>query len=425
MCEHRIRMADGTFRWHLSRALSVREDEGRIKWFGTTTDIHAVKAAEEALQEANVRLVEADRQKDEFLAMLGHELRNPLAGLAMAVAIIERPGVDEAKLRRMHAMCRRQLDTLTRLVDDLLDISRITRGRVELQREQLDLRAPLRSALESVESLFEESRHQLSVTLPDEPIPVVGDPVRLEQITSNLLTNAGKYTEPHGHITVTLQRAADCAELRVTDNGIGIEPDMLDHIFSLFGQGDRGLDRAHGGLGIGLTVVKHLVEHHGGHIKASSRGRGSGAEFTVTLPLAAAVEAPSDEVRSEPAPAGAARRILVVDDNADAADGLAALLETSGHSVWVARDGYSALHRAEEVRPELVFLDIGMPGIDGYEVARRLRRNPHTRNAVIVAVTGYGQARDRAATASAGFDAHFVKPVDSNALERFVGQCKR
>ncbi|ATB27814.1 hypothetical protein MEBOL_001259 [Melittangium boletus DSM 14713] len=389
-------------------------------------DLTEQKRAEASLQEAS-------RRKDEFLAMLAHELRNPLAPVRSALKLLTSHITLDEKGQHALEVIERQTTNLARLVDDLLDVSRITRGRIELRKTIVALPALVDSALQSVQSLLDERRHEVSVTLPRKPLYTFGDAVRLEQIIVNLITNAAKYTDPEGLLRVSLERSGTEAEIRVKDSGIGISPEMLRRVFNLFEQAERGLDRSQGGLGIGLTVVKNLVELHGGTIEARSEGTGRGSEFIVRLPLAEApattsipapahVPAPAAAEPRESPPPAASRRILVVDDNVDAADTLAELLQTWEHTVWQAHDGLSALKAAEEHHPDVVLLDIGLPGMDGYEVARRLRTGPLGPTLTLVALTGYGQASDRSRAMEAGFDKHFVKPVDIDGLENFLRQ---
>lgn len=360
-----------------------------------------------------------DQRKDEFLAMLAHELRNPLAAIGYTVELLERLA-PEGSSRRYLEILHRQTDVLRGLVGDLLDVSRITRGLVELREERVNFAAVADRALESVQSLMDSKRHDVSVMLPRKPVPVMGDPVRLEQILVNLLTNAAKYTDPGGRITLAIERKGDSTELRIRDTGIGMTGEVLERIFELFGQAERGLARSEGGLGIGLTIVKRLVELHGGQIAAHSDGPNTGSEFVVTLPLAAPDEDARPVVPRVQDSAGRPRRVLVVEDSQDLAEMLAVLLEQSGHSVTLAHDGPSALQRAQESNPDVILLDIGLPGMDGYEVARRLRQNPLTRATAVAALTGYGQPSERERAHDVGFDAHFVKPLNIAALEQFV-----
>ncbi|HSC24336.1 MAG TPA: ATP-binding protein [Casimicrobiaceae bacterium] len=360
------------------------------------------------------RLKEADRRKDEFLATLAHELRNPLAPIRMGIHILRLSGAD-APARPVLPMMERQLQHLTRLLDDLLDVSRITRDKIALRIERVDLRKVVQLAIETSSPLIDEMHHALGVDLPDEPLWVDADLVRLAQVFGNLLGNAAKYTPEGGRIAVRAQRRGDDVEVFVRDNGYGIPPERLESIFDMFTQLDSPLAKHGTGLGIGLSLAKRLVALHHGSIEAKSAGTGRGSEFRVTLP-AAPVRA--DDVPSESTePASPAKcRTLVVDDNRDAASSLAMFLELAGHEVRVAYDGERALHLAEQFQPYIVFLDLGMPGIDGYEVCRRLRATPWGRATRLIAVTGWGQDEDQRQSALAGFDLHLVKPVDPETL---------
>jgi PAS domain S-box-containing protein len=387
-------------------------------------------ASRSAIAIENARLYaelkEADRLKDEFLAMLAHELRNPLAPVRNALHIMKQPGANGAMVQQVRDMAERQVQHMARLLDDLLDVSRISRGRIELRKEAVDVAALISRTVEAVRPLVEERRHELTVALPAGPLRVEADPTRLEQVLTNLLNNAAKYTESGGHIWLTAEQGGGEIVLRVRDTGIGIEPEMLPRVFDLFVQVARRLDRSQGGVGIGLTLVKKLVELHGGRIEASSPGLGRGSEFAVRLP------ALRDKPRAEKTRASGEdkaapllrRRVLVVDDNQDAADSLAMLLRLAGQDVRAAYDGPSALTQANDFQPALVFLDIGMPGMDGYEVARRLRGESHLQGAVLVALTGWGQEEDRRRSTEAGFDHHLVKPVEPTALEELLADLK-
>jgi signal transduction histidine kinase/DNA-binding response OmpR family regulator len=360
---------------------------------------------------------EADRRKNEFLSMLAHELRNPLAPIRNAVQILRLRGPREPEQQSIQDMIDRQVQQLVRLVDDLLDISRITRGKIRLQTEPTELTAVVQRAVETSRPLIDARRHDLTVSLPDQPVRVQGDPVRLAQVLGNLLNNAAKYTEDGGKIWLTVERANGEAVCRVRDTGLGIPPDMLASVFDPFTQVDRSLDRSQGGLGIGLTLVKQLVELHAGRVQVHSAGLDQGSEFVVRLPaLAGEVShGPSTNGAPAPPPADVPRcRVLVVDDNVDGAESLAVLLRLSGHDVRVCHDGPAGLMIADEFRPELVFLDIGLPGLDGYEVARRLRAR--TERMVLIALTGYGQEEDVRRSRQAGFDRHLVKPADLASL---------
>jgi PAS domain S-box-containing protein len=416
-----LRRHDGAMRWHLSRALPVHDEQGRVtRWFGTNTDITEMRQLEEALKEA-------DRLKDEFLAMLAHELRNPLAPIRNALHVLRQPGADAETAGRVRDMAERQVKHMARLLDDLLDVSRISRGLIELRQEVVDLAALARRTVEAVTPLVEERRHELNVALPPAPVRVKGDPTRLEQVLTNLLNNAAKYTAPGGRIWLDVGAEGGAAVVRVRDSGVGIPPEMLPKVFDLFVQAERKLDRAPGGVGIGLTLVRKLVAMHGGTVEAASPGPGQGSTFVVRLPARA--EAPADApdawAGATAASAPPRRRVLVVDDNRDAADSLAVLLRLTGQEVRVAYDGPSTLAQAGEFRPALAFVDIGMPGMDGYEVARRLRRQPGLEDTVLVALTGWGQEEDRRRSAEAGFDCHLVKPVEPDALGTLLADLKR
>jgi signal transduction histidine kinase len=366
-------------------------------------------------------LQKADHCKDEFLAVLAHELRNPLAPIRSAVQILRHEGAPTAELRSARDVIDRQVGQMTHLIDDLLDVSRISHGRIELRRERVELTEVVRSALEATRPLIESSGHRLDVELPLEPIPLEGDPTRLAQVFSNLLNNAAKYTEPGGHIRLAAERVDHHVRVRVTDSGIGISPAQLPNLFKMFTQGEHSLERAQGGLGIGLGLARSLVEMHGGIIEASSAGPGSGSEFVVSLPIA--TEAPPAE---EPALDSSARadaahlRVLVVDDNQDAADSLSTLLQLMGHEVRTAYDGLEAVTAAGSFAPDLVLLDIGLPKLNGYEAARRIREQPGGRDMTLIAVTGWGQDEDQRRSREAGFNLHITKPLDPAILERLL-----
>jgi signal transduction histidine kinase/CheY-like chemotaxis protein len=371
---------------------------------------------EKELQRRADELADADRRKDEFLAMLGHELRNPLAPIRNAVHLLRRLAASDPNLRQPTDLIERQVQAMTRLVDDLLDVSRITRGKIQLRREPVDLAAAVTRGVETARPLIDAHGHVLTVTLPPEPIRLEADPTRLAQVIGNLLTNAAKYTEQGGHIGLTVERRPGEAAVRVRDDGVGIPAALLPQVFDLFAQGDRSPARSEGGLGIGLTLVKNLVEMHGGRVEARSEGPGQGSEFVVRLPL------PDEQAPNEGEAAAGGRRpvpprrVLVVDDNVDAAESLATLLRVDRHEVRTAHDGPTALEEAATFRPEVVLLDIGLPKMDGYEVARRLRGQDGFQKALLVALTGYGQEEDRRRAAAAGFDAYLVKPADPAAL---------
>jgi PAS domain S-box-containing protein len=413
--EHRFRRADGVYRWHLSRARAMRDGEGRVVlWVGSNTDIDDVKRAEESLKEDA-------RRKDEFLATLAHELRNPLAPIRNGLQVMRLAGNDRRLFAPIQDMMERQLGQMIRLVDDLLDISRITRGKIELRQERLDMARVVEVALETSQPLIEEARHELVVHLPPEPLWITGDLTRLAQVVSNLLNNSAKYTPGGGHLCLTVERQDGQALVRVRDDGAGIPADMLPRIFEMFTQVDRNSRQAQGGLGIGLTLVRRLIEMHGGTVEAHSEGADRGCEFVVCLPLGPVQQtADSDGQRKVECKNGApapARRILVVDDNRDSAESLAILLRIVGNEVQIAHDGLSALEAGKAFRPAVVLLDIGLPGMDGYEVARKLRKTPEGKDALLIAQTGWGQEEDRLRSTEAGFDAHLTKPLDLAALQ--------
>jgi CheY-like chemotaxis protein/two-component sensor histidine kinase len=369
-------------------------------------------------------LREADQRKDEFLATLAHELRNPLAPVRNALQILKMPRVDSLTVERSREIMERQVHHLVRLVDDLLDVSRVMRGKIELRREPVELAAVVARAVETVQPLVDAQGHELSVRLSSDSLLLDADPVRLAQVVSNLLTNAAKYMEPKGRMWLEADRDGEMAVLRVRDNGIGIAPQMLPRIFELFVQVDHRSARAQGGLGIGLTLVKNLVEMHNGIIQARSDGLGHGAEFVVKLPLMVqAVDkvcTPETPGQKNQLPAPSGTRVLVVDDNQDAANSLATLLKLQGHEVRVAYSGMAALEMTRTYTPHVMFLDIGMPGMDGYEVGRRIRQTPGLEKLTLVALTGWGQQEDRRRTAEAGFDHHLVKPPETDALSRII-----
>jgi signal transduction histidine kinase len=379
----------------------------------------SLKRAEDALREA-------DRHKDEFLAVLGHELRNPLAPLrnALRLLLLQRGG--DGEVERLVGVMERQVNHLVRLVDDLLDVNRISRGKIEVRKAPLNLAAVLERCVERIRPQLEERQHALTVSWPAEALPLEADPARLEQVFTNLLSNAGKYTPLSGHIDLLAVREGGEAVVRVKDNGIGIRAEMLGRVFDMFQQADRVSGRECEGLGLGLALVHALVQLHGGSVAAFSDGPDRGSEFVVRLPLAVHAEpAPAEDASGLlPVTVGAVRRLLrlmVVDDQVDGAQTLALLLGMMGHEVRVAHNGPEALEAAAGFRPEVVLLDIGLPGgMDGYEVARRLRVQPGLESTVLVALTGHGGATDRGRAREAGFSDYFVKPVDVEALGRFL-----
>lgn len=420
-CEHRLRrLDDGRLLWVDTAGRFFFDALGRAERFvGVCVDITQRKQAEAVLQDSA-------RRKDAFLAMLAHELRNPLAPITNAVEFLRGaiPAATPAAAAR--ATIERQVGQLVHLVDDLLDVSRVSRGRIVLKKAPVDLAEVIRQAVETTRPLLEARAHTLAIELPDatagEPVIVDGDFTRLTQVVSNLLNNAAKYTDRGGRIEVSLARGdaggTPFAIIRVRDNGRGIDAHVLNNVFELFYQADNSLDRAEGGLGIGLSLVKRLVENHGGRVAGHSAGRGLGSEFVVRLPcLDRAAARTDDEYGAPAAPSPRGRRILVVDDNRDATDSLALLLELHGHDVLSAYEGRAALDLAAREQPEVILLDIGLPDLDGFEIARRLRADGRTAGAMLVALTGYGQAEDREQSQRAGFDHHLVKPA---AIDRIL-----
>jgi PAS domain S-box-containing protein len=407
---------DGTLHHSIVSKFPIWGPDDRVALVGgMAIDITDRLRAEEALKEA-------DRHKDEFLAMLAHELRNPLAPVQNALQIMKLAPANAELVGQSRDMIDRQVSHLVRLVDDLLDVGRIVRKRIELRKEPLDLASVLRQGIETAQPAIDAQRHQLEVVWPAQPISLEGDPVRLAQVVSNLLLNAAKYTETAGRILLAAERDGASAVIRVRDTGIGIDPALLPRIFDLFTQSDRSLARSQGGLGIGLTLVKHLIELHGGTVLAASEGPGKGCEFTVRLPaLDAQPLVAADPLAPKLEPAGnSCHRILVVDDNQDAVESTALVLRLSGHEVATAHDGPSALDAVRAFQPRVVLLDIGLPGMSGYDVARQLRARPECQSLVLIAVTGYGQEKDRRQTHEAGFNEHLVKPVDQQVLADFL-----
>jgi len=399
----------------VSRA-AIALDNARL-YSSLQREIVRSREAEESLQDAN-------RRKDEFLAMLSHELRNPLAPIRNAVEVIRRVAPPDPKLTMAREVVDRQVALLARLVDELLDVSRISQGKIVLKKEPVDLGRIIAHAVETTRPLVDTRRQTLSVAVPAQPVWLSADFARLSQVLSNLLNNASKYTGEGGRIELTATASEGEATITVRDNGAGIEPHLLDKVFELFVQGERALDRGQGGLGIGLTLVKRLVELHQGRVEASSDGPGRGATFTVTLPCISAVETSQQRGAHPAAPRPSSevygRRVLVVDDNVDAAESTAAFLRLEGHEVKAVHDGLQALASLKVFDPHVVVLDIGLPGLDGYAVARQLRGRGDTSHVLLIALTGYGQKEDRTRAAEAGFDYHFVKPADPREIQAAI-----
>jgi len=379
------------------------------------------------LYEAQRQLALAGRRKDEFIAMLAHELRNPLAPITNAIALLTRDASATPLQQEARALIERQTARLTRLVDDLLDVSRITSGRVQLKREYVTLESVIERAVETARPMLERERHQLTVHHGADPIWLYADATRLEQVVVNLLSNAAKYTPPGGAIRIESHLEGETAVLSVADNGIGIDAELLPQVFDLFTQSERTLDRSRGGLGVGLSVVDGLVKMHGGKVEVTSEV-GNGSRFVIRMPavpapaIATPGVAPAPRRESKPDGRAQHQRVLIVDDNVDAAESLRLLLGMDGRQIAVSHDGQSALEQAQALQPDVIFLDIGLPGLDGYEVARRLRRIPALSGTLIVAMTGYGQPDDLKRSLAAGFDRHLVKPVDPDAIEHLLDQ---
>lgn len=410
-----MKSKSGSYHWFLSRARPIRDSQGRIKhWFGTHTDITEQRSAEEALRQA-------DHNKDRFLATLAHELRNPMAPLRSALETLRLSRNEQSGHALLYDMMNRQVDQLVRLVDDLLEVSRLTRGKIKLRKEQVRVSDIVSSALESTAPLMKKARHRLHVDVPDEELTLYGDGLRLAQVLINLLDNAAKYTDAGGDIWLRVSQSRRTGkpllQISVTDNGRGIEHAALPYIFDSFVQPLRDDEPGGDGLGIGLSIVRSLVELHGGRIEARSQGLGRGSEFVVTLPLQQG-ESHDEAERSAIQKASITKaRTLIVDDNVDAARSLGDLLTVLGNEVCVVHDGPAALAALDDFDPGLILLDIDMPGMDGYEVARRVRQRSGKKQRHLVALTGFGQEEDRRRAMAAGFDRHLVKPVDLATLQ--------
>jgi PAS domain S-box-containing protein len=421
----------GEARWMAYKVLALTDSGGEAVGFATVSqDVTERKRLEDNLRRLAADLSETDRRKNEFLATLAHELRNPLAPMSNMLEVLKRANGDGEILQRAHETIERQLDQMVRLVDDLLDWNRITHDRLELRRGEVELSSVIQQAVEVARPLLDEAEHELTIDLPDEPVFLNADRARLAQVFGNLLNNSCKYTRPHGRISLTATREDGEVVVTVKDNGAGIPPDKLGSIFDMFMQVDKTSERSQGGLGIGLTLVKRLVEMHGGSIEPRSGGEGMGSEFVVRLPVlsyptaasgsqAAARFAPEHEssVGGDSSPEyDTKRRVLIVDDNRDSADSLAMLMEITGNETYLAHDGVEAVDAVEKYRPQVVLLDIGLPRLDGHEVCRQIREQPWGKDIVIIALTGWGQEDDRRKSQEAGFNGHLVKPVDYDKL---------
>jgi two-component system CheB/CheR fusion protein len=421
----RCRRRDGEWRWLEVAGRYVYDDDGSARsLIGALADITERKQMEDELRGMAEDLSAADRRKNEFLATLAHELRNPLAPIRNGIEILRRGGGEAARVDAVVPVMERQMRHLVRLVDDLLDVSRITRGTLELRRQEVELAPVLRAAVEATRPAIDAHRHALEFEPPATPLHLDADPTRLVQVFANLLANAAKFTPDGGRIALVVEHDAGEVRITVRDNGAGIPAEMLPRVFDLFVQSGRAIDRDHGGLGIGLAMVRQLVELHGGRVAIDSAGSGHGTCVTVTLPR---IEPRAPMAPSGPSPAAAPRalpawRVLVVDDNRDAADSLAAMLSLLGSRVEVAYDGETALARVPELHPQVAFLDIGMPGMSGLELCRRLRALPGGERPVLVAVTGWGQDEDRRRSQEAGFDFHLTKPVDPAGVEALLAR---
>ncbi|MBV9696255.1 MAG: response regulator [Gammaproteobacteria bacterium] len=416
--EHRIRDVHGQYQFILAQGVPIRDDQGRIeRWAGIHLDIARLKSTEQALREA-------DRRKDEFLATLAHELRNPLAPIRNAVFILNSPGANDRQRQGARDVIDRQVRHMSLLLDDLLDVSRVTRGQFGLKKEFVDLKMVCEMAIETARPVIQAKQHALSVRLPEQALTIEADPLRLAQVISNLLTNAAKYTDAGGRIELEVALRTQELTLVVRDNGIGLSPESLPNLFTMFSQVDSSIDRAQGGLGIGLALVKGLVELHGGRVSAASAGLGQGSEFTVRLP--GRVIAQEHAVVLPVVGNGGqglrldAPRLMVVDDNRDAAETLSLALSFDGFRVITAHSGAQALELGAREHPQAVVLDVGMPGMDGYETVRRLRAESWGRNAVVIALTGWGQDQDKQDARAAGFDEHLTKPVDLSELAELL-----
>jgi signal transduction histidine kinase len=410
-----IERPDGSRRFALAHANPLRDAAGRIVGaVNILVDITERKRAEEALQEA-------DRRKSEFLAMLAHELRNPLAPLRNGLQIIRLAKEDAGAVDQARAMMERQLSQMIRLIDDLLDLYRVSNGKVELRRQRLDVAAAVQDALETSRPLIEAAGQELTVTLPPRPTYVDGDRTRLAQVFANLLNNSAKYTPKGGHIRLAVERQGSDVVVTVRDDGIGIPAEMLPKIFEMFTQVGRSLDRSQGGLGIGLSLVQKLVEMHGGRVEAHSDGPGRGSEFVVRLPLLLVrPRSPQGNGDGNGDGCPSRYRILVVDDNEDSAQSLALMLKIMGHDARAAYDGGTAVEDAAAFRPDVVLLDLGLPRLNGYEACRRIRELPGGREMLIIAQTGWGQEEDKCRSKEAGFNFHLVKPIDAADLEKLL-----
>ena len=411
--EYRILRHDGELRWMHDRGIVIGYKDGRpYKLAGIVKDITERKQVEEERRQA-------DRRKDEFIATLAHELRNPLAPIRNVISLLQLQGSPDPNVSRARDVISRQIDHLTRLIDDLLDVSRITSDKLELRKEQVNLLEVVNLAVESSHPLIDQHHHKLSLLLPGEPIYLIADKIRLAQVIMNLLTNAAKYTPEGGRITLSAEHDGAEIAVRVKDNGIGIAQDQLVQIFDMFYQANRSYEQLHGGLGIGLTLTRRLVEMHGGRVEAHSAGINRGSEFVVRLPIFLELQPQKETPRAETTRAPV-QRILVADDDGEITETLAELLRFEGNDVAIAHDGLKAVQVAEKFRPAVVLLDIGMPELTGYEAARKIREQPWGKDMVLIAITGWGQKNDRNRSRQAGFNAHLLKPFKYPELSKLI-----
>jgi signal transduction histidine kinase/CheY-like chemotaxis protein len=411
LADHDVAPLDGRGLLEIATRAAIAFDNAQL-YSTLEREMARAKSAEEKLQEAN-------RRKDEFLAMLSHELRNPLAPIVTAAQVLEKVAPNDSRIAWVREVIERQVTHLAGLVDDLLDVSRITQGKITLHREAVELGKVISHSLEIVRPLFDSKRHALSVHVPETPVWVFGDFSRLSQIFSNVLHNAAKYTSEGGNIELMVGVDRGSVGVRVRDNGIGIDPQFLPHVFEVFTQGYRGLDRSQGGLGVGLAVVRRLVELHQGEVDVNSDGPGLGTEVSVRLPCISEV-VPQGSTQKVVATHQGGKRVLVVDDNADAAESIAVLLSIEGHEVKTVTDAMQALACLEVFAPQVAIIDIGLPGMNGYELATGIRANRTLPPPLLIALTGYGQAEDFDRSRDAGFDHHFVKPADLKAIQAAI-----
>ena len=418
--EHRVVRENGSLGWTFSRAVPLLDEQGEIiEWIGAASDITERKQSE-------IKLHESDRRKDEFLAMLAHELRNPLAPISAAASILRLPTLNESQVKQTSEIIQRQVKHMAGLLDDLLDVSRVTRGAITLEKTGLDFHRIVADAVEQVNPLIQLRRHHLTVRVPPDPALVFGDRKRLVQVVTNILGNAAKYTPEGGNILLKTEVGPDSVLLIVEDDGVGMTTELLDRAFELFTQAERTSDRSSGGLGLGLSLVKSLVDLHGGKVTCSSAGKRMGSRFTVALPRLVEYEGRIERrrIEREEIKRGGILKILIVDDNVDAAQMLGVFLESLGHEILIEYESIRALERARAESPDVCLLDIGLPEMDGNELAQHLRRQPQTTGAVLIAVTGYGQEEDRKTSLTSGFDHHLVKPVDLSRVSALLSEIR-